>query len=89
MLEIMLMIFIFTGKCFNYKMECSSHHAEHTFLCMRPNPRGPTPSMTEMDDRLRDEKSDLHSACIKETLYSFWKISHINRFRNVTITAGG
>jgi len=46
MLEIMLMTFILTSKCFNYKAECSSHHAENTFLCMRQNPRGPTPSMT-------------------------------------------
>ncbi len=61
MLEIMLMIFIFTGKCFNYKMECSSHHAEHTFLNMRQNPRGPTLSMTEMNDRFKDEKSDTHA----------------------------
>jgi len=61
MLEIMFMIFIFTGKSFIYEAECFSHHVENTFLCMRQNPRGPTLSMTEMNDRFKDEKSDTHA----------------------------
>jgi hypothetical protein len=56
MLQLMLMIFIMAGKLADYKAECSSHHAENTFLCMRLNPRGLTPSETGMDDRQRDEK---------------------------------
>ena len=57
MLQIMFIIFIFVGKYSHYKAECSSHHAENTFLCMRLNPRGLTPSETGMDDRYEDEKS--------------------------------
>jgi hypothetical protein len=62
MLCIMFMIFIAIGKYTDYKVECSSHHAENTFLCMRLNPRGLTPSETGMDDRYEDEKgqSNLH-----------------------------
>ena len=56
MLHIMRIIFVVAGKYTNYKAECSSHHAENTFLCMRLNPRGLTPSKTEMDDRQEDEK---------------------------------
>ena len=51
MLHIMILIFIFAGKYTDYKAECSSYHAENTFLCMRLNPRGLTPSETGMNDR--------------------------------------
>ena len=61
MLSIMVLLFIFAGKYTHYKAECSSHHAENTFLCMRLNPRGLTPQMTEMNDRFKDEKSDTHA----------------------------
>ena len=47
---IMLLIILFAGKYINYKTDCSSHHVEYTFLCMRPKPRGPTPHMTDRDD---------------------------------------
>ena len=57
MFSFMVLIFLFAGKYTNYKTECSSHHAENTFLCMRLTPRGLTPSMKEMDDRYKDEKS--------------------------------
>jgi hypothetical protein len=57
MLHIMILIFIFAGKYTDYKAECSSYHAENTFLCMRLHPRGLTPSTTGMDDRYEDEKS--------------------------------
>ena len=57
MICIMLLLFIVAGQYANYKTECSSHHAENTFLCMRLNPRGLTPSMKEMDDRYKDDKS--------------------------------
>ena len=60
MLQIMLLLFLFAGKYTNFKAECSSHHAENTFLCMRLNPRGLTPSMTGMDDRQEDEKGEKH-----------------------------
>ncbi len=53
----MLLLIIVAGKYTNYKTECSSQHAENTFLCMRLNPRGLTPSTTGMDDRYEDEKS--------------------------------
>jgi hypothetical protein len=56
MLQIMILLFIFVGKYSHYEAECSSHHAENTFLCMRLNPRGLTPSETGMDDRYGDEK---------------------------------
>ena len=56
MLQIMIILFIFAGKYSHYKAECSSYHAENTFLCMRQNPRGLTPSETGMDDRQKDEK---------------------------------
>jgi len=52
-------IFIIVGNYTSYKAECSSHHAENTFLCMRQNLRGPTPSTTEMNDRYKDEKGDI------------------------------
>jgi len=51
MLHIMILIFIFAGKYTDYKTECSSYHAENTFLCMRLNLRGLTPSETGMNDR--------------------------------------
>jgi len=51
MLRIMILIFIFAGKYTDYKAECSSYHAEITFLCMRLNPRGLTPSETGKNDR--------------------------------------
>ena len=54
----MIILFIFVGKYSHYKSDCSSHHVENTFLCMRLNPRGPTPSMTGMNDRQKDEKGD-------------------------------
>jgi hypothetical protein len=54
----MVLLFLFAGKCTGYKAECSLHHAESTFLCMRLNLRGPTPSKTGMDDRQEDEKGD-------------------------------
>ena len=56
MLQVMLIIFIVTGKYTDYKTECSSQHVENTFLCMRLHPRGLTPSETGMDDRHGDEK---------------------------------
>ncbi len=58
MLQFMLIIFIVAGKHSHYRAECSSHHAENTFLCMRQNPRCLTPSETGMDDRQEDEKGD-------------------------------
>ena len=61
MLHIMHIIFVVAGKYTNYKAECSSHHAENTFLCMRLNPRGLTPSKTGMDDKQRDEKSHINA----------------------------
>ena len=54
----MIIIFIFVGKHSHFKSECSSHHAESTFLCMRLNPRGLTPSKTGKDDRHKDEKGN-------------------------------
>ena len=48
------------GKYMNYKADCSSHHAESTFLYMRQNPRGLTPSTTGMNDRYKDDKGDTH-----------------------------
>ena len=54
----MIIIFITTCKYTGYKAECSSHHAEYTFLCMRLNLRGPTPQMMGKNDRQQDEKGD-------------------------------
>ena len=67
MLQIMVILFIFAGKYSHYKAECSSHHAENTFLCMRLNLRGLTPSTTGMDDRCEDEKGQKHKKEDKET----------------------
>ena len=60
MICIMLLLFIVAGQYANYKTECSSQHAENTFLCMRLHPRGLTPSTTGMDDRYEDEKGHTH-----------------------------
>ena len=49
-------VIIILEKHTNYKAECSSHIAGDTFLCMRLNLRGPTPSMMGMDDRQRTRK---------------------------------
>jgi hypothetical protein len=68
MLQIMFIIFLFAGKYTDYKAECSSHHAENTFLCMRLTPRGLTPSTTGMDDRYEDEKGQKTEEKINETL---------------------
>ncbi len=66
MLQITIIMFLIAGNCSGYKAECSSHHAENTFLCMRQNPRGPTPSTTGMDDRYEDEKGDTENRLNKE-----------------------
>ena len=52
----MVLLSLFADKYTGYKAECSSHHAKNTFLCMRLNLRGPTPSETGMDDRQRTRK---------------------------------
>ena len=78
MLQIMILIFIFAGKYTNYKAECSSHHAENTFLCMRLNPRGLTPSETGMNDRqgtrkvkntFEDSTEKIHPISVRKSLY--------------------
>ena len=58
MSQVMVLQSLFTDKYTGCKTECSSHLARNTFLCMRLNPRGPTPQMTGMDDKQKDEKSD-------------------------------
>ena len=52
---------ILLNHFFSSKSECFSKIAGSTFLCMRLNRlRGPTPQLMGMDDRQRDEKSDIH-----------------------------
>jgi hypothetical protein len=86
MLHIMILIFIFAGKYTDYKTECSSYHAENTFLCMRLNPRGLTPSETGMNDRQGTrnvkntiEKIHLISVRNKTTPNSLFLFYHFSR----------
>ncbi len=58
MQRVMISGFITTEFNTSNKSDCSSHHAEYTFLCMRLNLRGPTPQMRAKDDRQQDEKGD-------------------------------
>ena len=67
----------------SYHISCSQH-AENTFLCMRLNPRGLTPSTTGMDDRYEDEKGHTNARIINVTNFSVFTI--IQRLKPLVLT---
>ena len=87
MFEIMILMFIIMCEHMRYKAECSSHHVENTFLCMRLNLRGHTPQMMAKNDRQKDEKGDMRMfyvyviLCRNRTFYTGYTKDIIERLK--------
>ncbi|WP_287583725.1 hypothetical protein [Candidatus Borrarchaeum sp.] len=62
----------------DYNARNTSHYAENTFLCMRPNLGGPTLSTMGTDDRQKEEKGEK----MKELKYEFSTQEEINKGLN-------